>query len=594
MKRTCKLLSILCVLAIFLSGCSKFIGSGAVIYTNPTEYQGVVFENGGMTSEVGINNRPRMDVVRTKEFLKIEDFERVEIGSGYHMIFVFYSDKDFTQRVTSSGWTGDGKSYSFEDMARFEDIAVYPSGYEPVSFRVVVANNNDTDIAQIPADAFKITKTDGSTVSPKMTEGTIDRGAVHPAVTTRLYTEDLYSFEDYKSVSLSADYKAIYHIYNADGLWLGSLGGWQQGKDGDLFTTEQMKNTDSLTNYISGEKPVYFKFQIKSATTEGASVPVTSLEEIGLNIVLSDKADAKNLNYPENEKKSDFTFENQFHIGASSKGPWQEGAIWDGKLFVIDHAGYGSVHSLKKQELVGEFTLDKIMAISPHANSVCFGTEYYEDGDKYPLMYVSVYNNYANARERYEGHCLVYRLIENKQGFKTELVQVIKIGFVEDLSLWKSLEGRGDVNPYGNFVIDTDNNDFYAYVLRDADKVTRFFKFDIPTLDMGEYNFMYGCNVVTLEPSDIKDQFDIDHFAYIQGSCYFDGKIISAGGLGHKHEGDAKIKIIDLKTKKEIVSYETATAGSYNEPETVAVDREKGEVYFAGSDGLLRKLTCIK
>ncbi len=596
MKRICKLASVILILSLIFSGCANnglVMGKFKTVELNPVNHQGVVLENGGMASEVGTNNRPRTDVVRTRDFLKIEDFKRVELGDGYHMVFILYSDRDSTTRITSSGWLQDGQDFTFEEFLKNSNFTEYPSGNEPVYFRLVVSANSDAEVSSLPKDALTLTTADGKRETPEMTRGTIDKGTVYAGVNTRLHTKDLLSLEDYKSVSLSADYKAVYHIYNEDGYWLGSLNGWQQGKAESLFTTEQMLDTSKLSNYISGKAPVYFKFQIKYAKVEGGEVLTSNLKNMGLNFVKSDTADNDNLNYPENEKETDFKFENVFEIGAAYNGPWQEGAIADGKLFAINHNGEGVVYSLEGKEKLGTFLLDKRNAINPHANSVAFGSQYYKKGDKYPLMYVSVYNNYENDAERYEGHCLVYRILEDKKGYSSELVQVIKIGFTEDLTLWKSLEGRGDVNPFGNFVVDTDNNELYAYVLRDADKVTRFFKFSVPSLDEGEKNSRYGCNVVTLEPADIKDQFDTEYFTYIQGTGYVSGMIVSSAGLGYGNAGAAQINIIDLKTKKAVATYNPISAGLYNEAEIVAVDRETNKVYYAGSDGQVRYLTFM-
>jgi hypothetical protein len=79
MKNIGKLLILLLALSLVFTGCSggAVRGNAFTVYTNPTEYQGVVFENGGMQSEVGINNRPRMDLVRTKECLKIDEVEKL-------------------------------------------------------------------------------------------------------------------------------------------------------------------------------------------------------------------------------------------------------------------------------------------------------------------------------------------------------------------------------------------------------------------------------------------------------------------------------------------------------------------------------------
>ena len=54
MKRICKLLTLLLALALICTGCAggAMRGNAFTVYTNPTDYQGVVFENGGMASEI--------------------------------------------------------------------------------------------------------------------------------------------------------------------------------------------------------------------------------------------------------------------------------------------------------------------------------------------------------------------------------------------------------------------------------------------------------------------------------------------------------------------------------------------------------------
>ena len=245
---------------------------------------------------------------------------------------------------------------------------------------------------------------------------------------------------------------------------------------------------------------------------------------------------------------------------------------------------------MSNKTLCGSFTLDKVEALTPHANSVCFGNTYYADGDTYPLLYVNIYNNYKNEADRREGICLVYRIVETDGVFSTTLVQVLKIGFVEDLSLWKSMEGTGDKRPYGNFVVDTDQNKLYAFVLRCAYNKTRFFQFDIPTLNDGGYSVEYGCNVVTLQSSDIQDMFDTEYFDYIQGCCYYDGKILALHGMDSGEDAEPALRVVDLKSRTTEKTYWLTDVGLNKEPEMIYVDQATGIVYYAdigGSMGVL-------
>jgi hypothetical protein len=271
----------------------------------------------------------------------------------------------------------------------------------------------------------------------------------------------------------------------------------------------------------------------------------------------------------------------------ASIGSWQDGAIWNGRLFVLNGAGNGSVVDVKTGGKLAAFTLDGCDVLKPHANSVCFGSTFFAPGDKYPLLYVNIYNNYASSEDRKEGTCCVYRILEKDGVFTTELVQVIRIGFVEDLTLWKSKENNGDVRPYGNFVVDTDAHKLYAFVMRDAEKVIRFFRFDLPGLEEGSYSAEYGCNLVTLNPENIENQFDIGEYSYLQGCCYSNGKILFVGDFG----GDAPLRVVDLAQQKVTHTYKLGQAGCRAEPEVLCVDPRDGKLYYAAADGILRIVT---
>ena len=468
------LVSLALVLALILSsvmGASAawedFFGSST---TTEVTYQGVVFEHGGIASDYGVNSGTSEARVRTQGFLKVSNYDKIEIGRGYIIGVIMYSKRDNNSRLGSTGWLGDGQDYSIEEILQETPNAVY------------------------------------------------------------------------------------------------------------------------------------FRFQIKDSYGGNTTVPINNLSKTGLDLISNGMIDTNpddsgsnddtndDLGVSGGDNSTEFSYENVMKIGF-----WQEGAIFDGKLFALDHAGSGKVYDIYNKTQIASYSLDNLGAINPHGNSVCFSSQYYAAGDKYPLLYVNVYNNYKNENDRKEGYCCVYRLTENGKNFTTKLVQVIRIGFTENLNFWKSLSNNGDVRPYGNFVVDSDNNDLYAYVMRDATGKTRFFKFDLPTLSDGTYNSSYGCNLVTLGQSDIKDQFDLAYFNYIQGCDYLNGKIISVEGFNNGESGaEPAVRIIDLKTKTLTKTVYPRSAGLINEPEVLAVDPDTWKVYYGASDGTLRILTFIK
>lgn len=271
------------------------------------------------------------------------------------------------------------------------------------------------------------------------------------------------------------------------------------------------------------------------------------------------------------------------------KTDWdQDGAIFNDLLFRLTHYGTCKVYSLIDHNKIYTFKLDKSDIISPHSNSVCFGSKYYDADDEFPLLYVNVYNNYANSDDKMEGICCVYRIFRVGDEFKNSLIQIIKIGFIDNLDLWRSLPENGDVRPYGNFVVNTDDDKLYAFVMRDRDSKTRFFEFDCPTLTDGEYNDKYGVNIITLTEEKIIDKFDCSYFKYMQGCAYRDGKIYSLESFDGKWNESPVLKVIDLDLKEEIITINLTLCKLHSEPEFI--DFYGDVLYYGDIEGNIYSL----
>lgn len=265
----------------------------------------------------------------------------------------------------------------------------------------------------------------------------------------------------------------------------------------------------------------------------------------------------------------------------------QDGVIWNDLLFRFNGRGNCSVYSMSEHNKVGSFTLDKTSVIVPHSNAVCFGTEKFDEADEYPLLYTNIYNNYSGEENRLEGVCCVYRLTKNDSGFETSLVQVIKIGFADDTGLWISPDVK-DVRPYGNFVVDTDKNELIAFTMLDGIKATRYFTFRLPKLSDGEYCETYCCNAVALKADDIRTQFDCEYSRYLQGACYYKGKIYSVEGFSDSNNAP-KMQVIDLAAMKQYASIDLWDIGLKIEPEFV--DFHDDILYYLDASGKVRTFT---
>ncbi len=260
----------------------------------------------------------------------------------------------------------------------------------------------------------------------------------------------------------------------------------------------------------------------------------------------------------------------------------QDGAIYGSELFRLNQKGDCKVYDLKdlketepcQLEAKAEFKLDRMEEIVPHSNSVCFGCEFYEDDDEYPLLYSNIYNNYAKTENKRIGVCLVYRIQKKNDEFKSTLVQIIEVGFCEDAKLWKAYDDKHGVRPYGNFVVDNATKSFWAFVMRNEELGTRYFKFALPKVHDGEIDESLGVRKVVLNEQDIKEYFDCAYHYYIQGAILHTGKIYSTEGFSNDAVNRPAIRIIDLATKKEEY-YDITKLGIVNEPEFIDFYNDK-------------------
>lgn len=271
----------------------------------------------------------------------------------------------------------------------------------------------------------------------------------------------------------------------------------------------------------------------------------------------------------------------------------QDGAIYNGLLFRFDSRGHCYVYDLEKKAFVSEFVLDRADEYSPHSNTVFFGTEKIKSYDEFPLLYTNIYNNYKKAADRREGMLCAYRITRQGDSFSTKLVQIIKIGFVEDLTLWKSMEDGSDKRPYGNFILDSETNRLYAFIMRDKEPATRYFAFDMPSPTDGEILDDQGLKCVFLTKENILAQFDGSWAHYLQGACLFDGMLVSIEGGTVRDPENVKhpprMQIMDVREGRQIADINMYALGFDVEPELICP--YNGVIYYADCEGQVYTLT---
>lgn len=272
-------------------------------------------------------------------------------------------------------------------------------------------------------------------------------------------------------------------------------------------------------------------------------------------------------------------------------GGGQDGAIWGDELFRFDARGTCTVYDLARLsgtdgELapLARFTLDRAEELTPHSNAVAFGCDFYEAGDRYPLLYTNIYNNYSAAEDKMMGICLVYRITRTGDVFASRLVQCIAIGFCEDASLWKVHSDRHGVRPYGNFAVDRDARAYWAFVMRDEALGTRYFRFDLPSPYDGEEDVRFGVRKVTLRREDIRESFDGQYCRFMQGATVCGGVLYSTEGFCADKVNRPAIRRRELATRREEYA-DIMECGFADEPEFI--DFYEGKCLYGDIGGNL-------
>ena len=165
------------------------------------------------------------------------------------------------------------------------------------------------------------------------------------------------------------------------------------------------------------------------------------------------------------------------------------------------------------------------------------------------------------------------------QGYTNDLVQIIKIDFLND-PIWCSTGGAQlDTRPYGNFAIDYKNGFLYAIALKSGDMITTTIKFRLPSITEGTYNSTYGANVVKLQVEDIIEHFDTP-FAYsIQDVDFYNNYIYITEGFTNNSSEPARMRVIDVVNKCQVALFEIHHDFFPIEPEFICW--YEGELYYS-------------
>ena len=228
-------------------------------------------------------------------------------------------------------------------------------------------------------------------------------------------------------------------------------------------------------------------------------------------------------------------------------------------------------------------TKDMILSAAPetdHISLIAYNNEdpTYEAAYSGDVLYVysNVYNNYASQSDKHIGECCVFEVHGAANVWANSLVQVLKVGFIDDLDRWPA---ASESRPYGNFLVDEEKECLYVYVMYSSKKLTYWYKFDLPDVSDGVWDEDYDCYVKTLKITDVKDQWTTPLQNYVQGACVHDGLIWSTEGFSATSGTNlARMRIIDPSRKSQIAVFHFYADGDPVEPEFI--DFYDGKCYY--------------
>ena len=201
-------------------------------------------------------------------------------------------------------------------------------------------------------------------------------------------------------------------------------------------------------------------------------------------------------------------------------------------------------------------------------------------------VYSNVYNSYASQSDKHIGECCVYAVHGAANVWANSLVQVLKVGFIDDLERWPA---ASEARPYGNFVVDSENGCLYVFVMYSSRKLTYWYKFDLPKVTDGVWDETYGCYVKTLETGDVIDHWTTPLQNYVQGVSVHDGLIWSTEGFtGTSGTNLARMRVVDPMDKAQIAVFHFYADDDPIEPEFI--DFYNGLCYY----GSVKQMYLLK
>lgn len=238
----------------------------------------------------------------------------------------------------------------------------------------------------------------------------------------------------------------------------------------------------------------------------------------------------------------------------------QGGDCWGDYLFqFVANNSMVRIYDLSLKTLVQTLTIpasQRGFVSNCHSNTVCFGTEYYDSEDLFPLIYVST----GYAANGYTG-ALVYRITQHNGIFFITLVQTLK--FPVEKSSWTEF---------------VPGNEF-AYLCYTSERI--IYKVKMPKLKDGD---IIIDREDAIETYQFSPQPNWMASSRNQDRIFHQGKILVISGVP---PGEASVLfVLNLETRERERIIDLKKSGLTSEPESIFI--WQGDVCVAFVDKIVR------
>lgn len=246
---------------------------------------------------------------------------------------------------------------------------------------------------------------------------------------------------------------------------------------------------------------------------------------------------------------------------ANNCKPHQSSACYQDYLFLVTQSRNAIyLYNMRAKRLLCSLSLDAELDYSStgsdlyHCNQATFGVDFYEQGDEFPLLYIS-------QRAREDLRCFVdcYRIIpfrtDSLSDFTSFEIQLVQTIYFPKMTNDNAL---GNVN----CVIDQEKQLMYTYSRNNNKKDKNYGNCKISSFQIPN---VYQ-PVVFLEDKDIIDSFQISCSAInMQGGCIKDGFLFI--GQGYVSAGYIYMNVVDISQRVIHKRFDLLSMGVEWEPE---------------------------